>query len=196
MAKLKRRNFGQSSEKLTAEIQQLELVLGDLEESEAQDEARSEASAPPNRDKAAKDAARGSGRGNREPLPEHLPREIVNHAGACVCPACGSQNLRKVNDETREVLEYVPSHFKVVVHVRPVMSCRDCEAVSIRRRISPSGPVFSRPTPIAATASSMRQIASPARFCRPAAGATRGGRSSSSPISKRPLGARPRVRSP
>jgi transposase len=130
LAKLKRRNFGQSSEKLTAEIQQLELVLGDLEETEAQDEARSEASAAPNRDKAAKDAARGSGRGNREPLPEHLPREIVNHAGACACPACGSQNLRKIDDETRDVLEYVPSHFKVVVHVRPVMSCRDCETVT------------------------------------------------------------------
>jgi hypothetical protein len=37
---------------------------------------------------------------------------------------------------------------------------------------------------------SMGQIADPARSCRPAAGATRGGRFSSSPISKRPLGRR------
>jgi transposase len=28
------------------------------------------------------------------------------------------------------VLEYVPSHFKVVVHARPKMSCRDCETIT------------------------------------------------------------------
>ena len=47
-----------------------------------------------------------------------------------MCPACGSQRLRKIDDDRREVLEYVPSHFKVVVHVRPKLSCRDCEAIT------------------------------------------------------------------
>jgi len=29
----------------------------------------------------------------------------------------------------REVLEYVPSHFKRVLHIRPKMSCRACETI-------------------------------------------------------------------
>jgi len=37
--------------------------------------------------------------------------------------------LRKIADEVTEVLEYVPSSFKVVEHVRPKMSCRACETI-------------------------------------------------------------------
>lgn len=123
LAVLKRARFGPSSEKLERQIDLLESVIGDLEEAEAQNEARQEARAPA--------AARPKReRGNRNPLPAHLPREIIAHPGACACPACGSQRLRKIADDEREVLEYVPSHFKVVVHQRPKMSCRDCEAIS------------------------------------------------------------------
>jgi transposase len=31
--------------------------------------------------------------------------------------------------DEREVLEYVPAHFKVIVHVRPKLSCRACETI-------------------------------------------------------------------
>jgi transposase len=60
-------------------------------------------------------------------LPAHLPRERVVHAPACACPACGSTRLTRLGEDEREVLDYVPSHFKVVVHIRPRMSCRACE---------------------------------------------------------------------
>ena len=40
---LRRARFGRSSEKLDREIEQLELVLGDIEESEAERQARTEA---------------------------------------------------------------------------------------------------------------------------------------------------------
>lgn len=123
LAVLKRARFGQSSEKLDRQIDLLESVIGDLEEAEAENEARQEARTP------AADRPKRE-RGNRNPLPAHLPREIIAHPGACACPACGSQRLRKIADDEREVLEYVPSHFKVVVHQRPKMSCRDCEAIS------------------------------------------------------------------
>ena len=63
-------------------------------------------------------------------MPDHLPREIVVHVGACVCPSCGSGSLRKIGDEEGEVLEYVASYFKVIVHVRPKPSCRDCESIT------------------------------------------------------------------
>ena len=48
----------------------------------------------------------------------------------CVCPACGSRKLSRTGTDEREMLEYVPSHFKMVVHVRPKMSCRACETIT------------------------------------------------------------------
>ena len=128
LATLRRARFGQSSEKLDRQIDLLELIIGDLEEVEAASEARQDATA------AMPDAVMAPTRaprvGNRRPLPDHLPREIITHAGVCACPACGCERLRKIGDDAREVLEYVPSHFKVVVHVRPKLSCRDCETIT------------------------------------------------------------------
>jgi transposase len=126
LAALRRARFGQSSEKLDRQIDLLELIIGDLEEAEAEHEARKD-TAPP---VATPSCAKTPRAGNRKPLPEHLPRERIIHAVPCACPACGSERLRKIADDEREVLEYVPSHFKVVVHVRPKLSCRDCEAIS------------------------------------------------------------------
>jgi transposase len=125
LARLKRANFGQSSEKIERQIDLLELIIGEAEESEAESEARTASTLAPG---AA--PAKPARTGNRRPLPEHLPREIITHAGPCACPACGSERLRKIADDEREVLEYVPSHFKVVVHVRPKLSCRDCETIT------------------------------------------------------------------
>jgi transposase len=128
LATLRRARFGRSSEKLDRQIDWLELTIGDLEEAEAASEGRHEAAAAMNPQSPSR--ARPPRKGNRRPLPDHLPREVVAHAGVCACPACGSERLRKIEDEEREVLEYVPSHFKVVVHVRPKLSCRDCEAIA------------------------------------------------------------------
>ena len=125
LARLKRARFGQSSEKIDRQIDLLELVIGDMEEAVAEDEARTASTSP-----ASPRAAPVARQGNRRPLPDHLPREIVTHPGPCACPACGSDKLRKITDDKREVLEYIPSHFKVVVHVRPKLSCRDCETLS------------------------------------------------------------------
>jgi transposase len=66
----------------------------------------------------------------RRSLPEHLPRERVDHPAACTCPQCGGTRLTCIGTDEREVLEYVPSHFKVIVHARPKMSCRDCETIT------------------------------------------------------------------
>jgi transposase len=37
--------------------------------------------------------------------------------------------LRRIGDDVTEVLEYVPSSFTVIQHVRPKMSCRACETI-------------------------------------------------------------------
>ena len=62
-------------------------------------------------------------------MPDHLPREVVVHEPACSCPCCGGALFSKIGEDEREVLEYVPSFFKRVVHVRPKMSCRGCETI-------------------------------------------------------------------
>ena len=125
LAILRRARFGRSSEKLDSEIEQMELLLGELEEAQAEhtvppSSATSQPS-PTQREKA---------QPVRRALPEHLPRERVEHEAACACPACGGTRLTRIGTDEREVLEYVPSHFKVIVHARPKMSCRDCETIT------------------------------------------------------------------
>src|SRR5262249_43744437 len=101
------------------------------------------------------------------PLPEHLPRERVEHPTACVCPSCGGTRLPCIGTDEREVLEYVPSHFKVVVHARPKMSCRNCETITqpplpslpIERGLP--GPGFLPQGLVASTAIACRCTASP-----------------------------------
>lgn len=124
LALLRRARFGRSSEKLDAEIGQLELMIGDIEEGQSESAERTRAAQdPPVRQRARTAPV-------RRPLPAHLPREQIEHAAACVCPSCGGANLTVIGTDEREVLEYVPSHFKAVVHVRPKLSCRACETVT------------------------------------------------------------------
>ncbi len=46
----------------------------------------------------------------RRPLPEALPRDGVEHAAPCACPACGGA-MRKLGEEVTEILDYVPGSF-------------------------------------------------------------------------------------
>ena len=126
LAVLRRARYGRSSEKLDLQIEQMEFLLGDLEESHGAYRAKQErkASAAALVPRPAQDKT------PRRTLPDHLPRERVEHSSACTCPACGGTRLTKIGTDEREVLEYVPSHFKVVVHARPKMSCRDCETIT------------------------------------------------------------------
>src|SRR3546814_431615 len=112
LAKLRRMTFGHSSEKLDRQIEQLELMLGDLEESVGQSEQR-----VPSRPS---DEARD--KPVRRPLPDHLPREEVVHAAACSCPSCGG-DLRRLGEDVTEILEYRPGRFHVIRHLRPKFSC-------------------------------------------------------------------------
>jgi transposase len=64
------------------------------------------------------------------PLPDHLPRETVQHPAACRCANCGGTSLMRIGTDVTEVLEYVPSHFKVIRHERPKLSCRTCETIT------------------------------------------------------------------
>jgi transposase len=118
LARLRRMQFGRSSERLAAEADQLELALEELE-TEAPAEDPADTLTRPERRKPA-----------RRPLPEHLPREVVEHGTeAHACAACGG-TLRRLDEDVTEVLDYLPGRFRVLRHVRPKFSCRGCEAIS------------------------------------------------------------------
>lgn len=121
LARLKRAQFGTSSEKMDGRVEQLELAIEALETDEAE-----RLSATPLLAESIKAAA--SSKPARRPLPDHLPREDVIHPGPCACPACGGA-LRRIGSDVTETLDYVPGRFKVVRHVRDAFSCRTCESV-------------------------------------------------------------------
>ena len=89
LAKLRRGKYGSSSEKLDAEIRQLELWVDDAEISLAATEAKaaSDAEAQPTSAKPPRKSA------VRKPLPEHLPREIVVLEPVITC-RCGDPSCR------------------------------------------------------------------------------------------------------
>lgn len=124
LAKLRRMQFGRSSEKIAQQIEQLELLIEELETPTAIP-ARASASSMPDLPA-------------RRALPEHLPRESVVHAPVCACPACGGA-LRDLGEDVSEILDYVPSHWKVIRHVRPKRICEGCR--SIHQAPAPSRPI-------------------------------------------------------
>lgn len=123
LAVLRRRQFGQSSEKLDAEIAQLELRREDLEESQAEQSAKRLQPQPVARNPR-KPAV-------RKPLPPHLPRETVLHEPEiiCICQNCDRSKLARLGEDVTEVLEKIPARLKVIRHVRPRYACRVCEGV-------------------------------------------------------------------
>lgn len=122
LARLKRQQFGASSEKLDGRVEQLELAIEALETDRAERSPGNEA--PVNEPLVEEVGAKPA----RRPLPDHLPREEVIHPGPCACPSCGGK-LRRIGSDVTETLDYVPGRFKVVRHVREAFSCRACETV-------------------------------------------------------------------
>ena len=100
LSRLKRMQFGRSSEQLDTQIAQLELTLEELQVSapELAVPATSDSASPPSE----------RVKPVRRPLPATLPRETVTHAPACACPSCGGE-LRALGEDVAEVLEFVPA---------------------------------------------------------------------------------------
>jgi transposase len=121
LAKLRRMQFGRSSEKLDAQIEQLELLLEDLEEGESARIAPAQREPHP--------VSRARRQPVRRPLPDHLPREEIVHHPGSVCPGCGGTRFSKLGEEVTEVLEKIPARLKVIRHIRPKLSCRCCERI-------------------------------------------------------------------
>jgi len=119
--KLRRMQFGRKSEKLDTQIEQLELQLEELESAQTGSVVTPSAEAAR--------TAPAPGKPVRRPLPEHLPREVETHAPRhTACPQCGGA-LRQLGEDVSEILEIVPTHFKVIRQVRPKLACTCCDAI-------------------------------------------------------------------
>jgi transposase len=127
LALMLRQQYGASSEKLRAAIDQLQLALGDIEEQIAELTPPAPEQPPAPSPALLGDTTRR--KPVRRPLPESLPREVIEHAAPCACPNCGGA-LRPLGEDVTEVLDYTPASFRVIRHVRPKLSCRSCETIA------------------------------------------------------------------
>jgi transposase len=116
--KLRRMQFGPSSERLARHIDQLELRLEDLETNRASKPMSS-----------VLESLLASAKPARRPLPAELPRETATlEPKENACPDCGS-TLDRLGEDIAETLEYVPARFKVIRTVRPKLSCTRCDRI-------------------------------------------------------------------
>ncbi len=124
IAKLRREQYGQSSERGRKVLDQLELQLEELEAETSENAVTAE-------DKAAGVAVKSFARQRpvRAPLPAHLPRERVVIPAPCACPVCGGR-LAKLGEDITETLEIVPRQWKVIQTVREKFTCRSCEKIT------------------------------------------------------------------
>src|SRR5882757_4647697 len=135
LAKARREQFGQSSERGRLLVEQLELAIEDLEETQAEQETRAEIAAP----EATKQKRAQNPRPPRRPLPDNLPVERIVEPAPCACGKCGSERLHKLGEVVSKTLECEPRRWKIIEHVREKFSCRDCEAIT--EAPAPSHPI-------------------------------------------------------
>jgi transposase len=121
VAKLKRLNFGPSSEKLDAD--QLQLALEDVEQKIGEVQAEAEKTAPgPVREKRARDRRNG-----RPCLRDTLPEVDVSiEPDPSGCPCCQGP-LHRIGEDVSRRLDIIPVQYRRLVTHRPKYACRSCE---------------------------------------------------------------------
>jgi transposase len=132
LAKARREQFGQSSERGKLLVEQLELAIEDLEETQAEQDTKAEIAS------VAKQRTQNP-RPPRRPLPDNLPIERIVEPAPCACDKCGSERLHKLGEVVSKTLECEPRRWKIIEHVREKFSCRDCEAITEAQ--APSHPI-------------------------------------------------------
>jgi hypothetical protein len=122
IAKLRHDKFGASSERGRKLLDQLELELGELVATAAEDATRAE-------DQAGTRPGAPPRKPSRGPLPAHLPRERVVLPSPAACPCCGGK-LSKLGEDVTETLKVIPRQWKVIQTVREKFSCRACQRIT------------------------------------------------------------------
>lgn len=109
IAKLRRDQYGRSSERRARLIDQMELQLEELEAAATEDELVAEMVA-----RTTPVAGVQRRRPARKPFPEHLPRERVVIEAPTTCTCCGSDRIVKMGEDATDTLEVIPRQWKVV----------------------------------------------------------------------------------
>ena len=105
IAKFRRMQFGRRSEQMDETITQLELALEELECVRAEQSSDEPAEQGETTEPLAGPAPDAPAKPKRKPLPEHLPRETVEHRPAeCTCPDCGGA-LKPLGEDERSALD-------------------------------------------------------------------------------------------
>ena len=125
IAKLRREQFGHSSERRARLIDQMELQFEELEAAATEDEI-----AATRLVKTTTVAGFERRRPVRKPFPDHLPRERVVIAAPTACSCYGSDRIVKMGEDVTETLEVIPRQWKVIQTVREKFTCRHCERIS------------------------------------------------------------------
>jgi len=130
---LKAKLYGKSSEKLTQQVADLEQQIEESEAAIAEVLPMLDNNAGPedtqSEDRSATPAQQSTQQAKRKQLPEHLPRTDLMLNPDPQCPKCGGEDFRKISDDIAETLEYIPSSFKVIRHIRPRCVCLSCEQI-------------------------------------------------------------------
>lgn len=126
IAKLRREQYGHSSERRARLIDQMELQLEELEADATEDEIAAERVSERITSVSAFERRPPAGK----PFPDHLPRErlVIDASSTCTC--CGSARIVKMGEDITETLEIIPRQWKVIQTVREKFTCRDCEKIS------------------------------------------------------------------
>jgi transposase len=125
IAKLRREQYGQSSERRARLIDQMELQLEELEAAATEYEIAAQKAT-----KTTTVAGFERRRPARKPFPAHLPRERVVIEAPTAYNCCGSERIVKMGEDITETLEMIPRQWKVIQTVREKFTCRHCEKIS------------------------------------------------------------------
>ena len=120
MAVLKRLKFAAKSEAFNAEQKSLldETIDADMEALQRELDALQQ----PVKDEGDKQKPK------RQALPEGLPRREIHHEPQSTTCKCGRQ-LKRIDQDVAEKLDYVPGVFTVERHVRGKWVCTNCETL-------------------------------------------------------------------
>ncbi len=125
IARLRREQYGYSSERRARLLDQMDLQLEEFEAAATEDEITAQKAT-----KTTPVVGFERRRPARKPFPEHLPRERVVVEAPTACSCCGSDRLVKMEEDITETLEMIPRQWKVIQTVREKFTCRHCEKIS------------------------------------------------------------------
>ena len=121
---LKRHVFGSRRERMEDDPRQQKLFeVSDAPGQETDEESPADAGTP---DDPQRRKRRGHG---RKPLPQFLPRKVVEHklpGSELGCPCCGTER-EKISQVVSEQLEHTPASLFIIEHVQITYACKQCQ---------------------------------------------------------------------